>query len=245
MNKICFIVGHGKSKSGGYDPGACANGAQEYRIAREIALAAQEYYNKNFVEQADIMNYEADLYLTERIKKVNASNYDFVAEIHLNAGGGTGTETYYHKGSEIGKKYADEISKEISKSLGIKQRANGTDDGGDKIKLNSAGKDYFAIIRETKPTAVLIETVFIDTPFDLSKVSTAEGQKTCGIAIAEAVASVRKAERKKVVAPAAPKPTEKKLYRVQVGAFSKRENAEAMLDKLRDAGFEDAFIKSE
>ena len=93
--KICFIVGHGKGKSGCYDPGACANGAQEYRIAREIALAAQEYYNKNFVEHADIMNYEADLYLTERIKKVNASNYDFVAEIHLNAGGGTGTGMCY------------------------------------------------------------------------------------------------------------------------------------------------------
>jgi cell division septation protein DedD len=34
------------------------------------------------------------------------------------------------------------------------------------------------------------------------------------------------------------------LYRVQVGAFSKRENAEALVKKLKAAGF-DAIIKSE
>lgn len=34
-----------------------------------------------------------------------------------------------------------------------------------------------------------------------------------------------------------------KLYRVQVGAFSKYENAQAMLAKIKAAGFTDAFIK--
>ena len=32
------------------------------------------------------------------------------------------------------------------------------------------------------------------------------------------------------------------LYRVQVGAFNQRENAEALLKKLKDAGYSDAFI---
>ncbi|NLC25975.1 MAG: SPOR domain-containing protein, partial [Fastidiosipila sp.] len=36
----------------------------------------------------------------------------------------------------------------------------------------------------------------------------------------------------------------KKLYRVQVGAYSVKANAEAMLAKLKAAGFTDAFIKS-
>lgn len=241
MSKICFIVGHGKSKSGGYDPGACANGAQEYKIAKEIAEYAQTYYNANFTEQADIMNENADLYLSDRIKKVNQMGYDFVAEIHLNAGGGTGTECYYHKGSEIGKKYADAICKEIAAALGIKQRSNGVDDGGDKVKLGSGGRDYFAIIRETACTVALIETVFIDTASDLAKVNTPDGQAACGAAIAEAVAKVRGAKRKTV---SAGKPTGS-LYRVQVGAFRERANAEAMLQKIKDAGFADAFIKSE
>ena len=34
-----------------------------------------------------------------------------------------------------------------------------------------------------------------------------------------------------------------KLYRVQVGAYSQYANAVAMLDKIKAAGFTDAFIK--
>jgi N-acetylmuramoyl-L-alanine amidase len=46
--------------------------------------------------------------------------------------------------------------------------------------------------------------------------------------------------------PPAPAPTEpKKLYRVQVGAFSSKANADAMLAKVKAAGFIDAFIKTE
>lgn len=37
----------------------------------------------------------------------------------------------------------------------------------------------------------------------------------------------------------------KKLYRVQVGAYSVKENAEAMLKKVKAAGFSDAFIKAD
>ena len=38
------------------------------------------------------------------------------------------------------------------------------------------------------------------------------------------------------------KPATDKLYRVQVGAFAVRENAERMLRRLKDAGFE-GFIR--
>ena len=37
--------------------------------------------------------------------------------------------------------------------------------------------------------------------------------------------------------------TPKKYYRVQLGAFSVKANADAMLQKVKDAGFTDAFIK--
>ena len=36
--------------------------------------------------------------------------------------------------------------------------------------------------------------------------------------------------------------TNKKLYRVQVGAFAVKENAEKLLKRLKDAGFKDAYI---
>ncbi|MBR6618608.1 MAG: N-acetylmuramoyl-L-alanine amidase [Oscillospiraceae bacterium] len=234
MSKICFIVGHGKSKSGGYDPGAVAGDVHEFRIAKEIAEYAQTYYNANFTEQADIMNDDASLYLTDRIKKINAAGYDFAAEIHLNAGGGTGTECYYHKGSEDGKRYAAEISSAICEALGVAQR-------GAKTRLNASGRDYFAIIRETACTAVLIETVFIDSPADLAKLAAPEGQAACGAAIAQAIAKVHGVKHKSL---AAQKPTGP-LYRVQVGAFRNRTNAEALLAQLRNSGFADAFVKAE
>lgn len=228
--KICFIIGHGKSKSGGYDPGAMSGEYQEFKIAKEIGRYACEYFNENYTDICDIMNYNGDKYLTERIDAVNASDYDFIAEFHLNAGGGTGTECYYHVNGSEGKKYAEAISKAISDAFGIKNR-------GAKTKINATGKDYFAIIRETKPVAVLIETMFIDTD-DLDHVKASSGQKKCGEAIARAIAKV---------SGATPKPKEEKstLYRVQTGAFKNKDNAEALVEKLKSTGFKDAFIKSE
>lgn len=196
MAKICFIVGHGKGKSGGYDPGATNGDYHEFKIAREIARYAQEYYNKYYSEVADLMNYNGSLNLNDRIKKVNTDKYDFIAEIHLNSSKSktaTGTECYYHHGSKRGQLYADTICDNISAALGVTQRPNGTDkDGGDKIKLNDSGTaDYFGIIRSTKPCAVLVETVFISNTFDLARIKTTEGQIKCGEAIAKAVASCR------------------------------------------------------
>lgn len=52
---------------------------------------------------------------------------------------------------------------------------------------------------------------------------------------------------KSALASAAPAPAEptapKKYYRVQVGAYSIKANADAMLSKIKAAGFTDAFIK--
>ncbi len=103
-----------------------------------------------------------------------------------------------HK-SERGKKLAQSITDEISSTLGVKNR-------GAKIKLNAFRKDYFGIIRQTKPCAILIETVFIDSS-DLETVKTADGQRKCGEAIARAVARVRGLTATEK--PSEPKPTPK------------------------------------
>ena len=59
-----------------------------------------------------------------------------------------------------------------------------------------------------------------------------------------------RAEVKKLLTASEPSkpetPTQpKKLYRVQVGAFSIKANADAMLAKVKAAGFPDAYIKIE
>lgn len=177
MNKkVCIIVGHGKSKTGGYDSGALSSDGktQEFKVAKEIAKYAADYLG------CSLMNYYGDLYLTDRIRKVNAADYDFVAEIHLNAGGGRGVEVFYYHDSPTGLRVSKEICNEIEKSLAVVNR-------GPKVRLGKNGKDYFAIIRDTKPTAILVETVFIDNASDLAKIKTEEGQKKCGEAIGRAI----------------------------------------------------------
>ena len=53
-----------------------------------------------------------------------------------------------------------------------------------------------------------------------------------------------RADVKSGLAPAAPiKPTTKKYYRVQLGAYTVKANADATLSKVKAAGFTDAFIK--
>ncbi len=170
--KICIIVGHGKSKSGGYDSGAVSRDGEyhEFEIAKRIAKYTADYLG------CSLMNYDGSLYLTDRIKAVNRADYDFIAEIHLNAGGGKGTEVYYYNGSPTGLKAATAISREIAEEFDVPNR-------GAKVKLGNNGRDYFAIIRDTKPTAILVETLFIDNDAELEILKSDEGKRRCALAI--------------------------------------------------------------
>lgn len=178
---ICISIGHGKSAKGGYDSGALGGNYQEFKIAREIGKYIGEIF-KGYACTADVINYDATLYLTDRIAHVNKHGYDLAMEIHLNASGGTGSEVYYKHKSATGKKLAAAISKSIANTFGIRDR-------GAKVKINPAnGTDYFGFVRSCKCESLLIETVFIDTASDRKHVETAAGQRQCAEAIVKAVA---------------------------------------------------------
>lgn len=197
---ICISIGHGKSAKGGYDSGALGGNYQEFKIGREIGKYIGEIF-KGYACTADVINYDATLYLTERIAHVNKHGYDLAIEIHLNAAGGTGSEVYYKHKSATGKKLAGAISKSIANTFGIRDR-------GAKVKINpSNGTDYFGFVRSCKCESLLIETVFIDTASDRKHVETAAGQKQCAEAIVKAIANYYGIKKKS--APAV-KPSEDK-----------------------------------
>lgn len=178
---ICISIGHGKSAKGGYDSGALGGNYQEFKIGREIGKYIGEAF-KGYACTADVINYDATLYLTDRIAHVNKHGYDLAMEIHLNASGGTGSEVYYKHKSATGKKLAGAISKSIANTFGIRDR-------GAKVKINPAnGTDYFGFVRSCKCESLLIETVFIDTASDRKHVETAAGQRQCAEAIVKAIA---------------------------------------------------------
>ncbi|MFR2990850.1 MAG: N-acetylmuramoyl-L-alanine amidase [Acutalibacteraceae bacterium] len=78
---ICISIGHGKSAKGGYDSGALGGNYQEFKIGREIGKYIGEVF-KGYACTADVINYDATLYLTERIAHVNKHGYDLAIEIH-------------------------------------------------------------------------------------------------------------------------------------------------------------------
>ena len=188
---ICISIGHGKSARGGYDSGATGGGYHEFKIARKIGKFTTEALRK-YNCTADIINYDGDLYLTDRVANVNKGGYDLALEVHLNASHGTGSEVYYKHTNAEGQALAAAISRSIAKTFGIKDR-------GAKVKLNDRKRDYFCFVRECKCQAVLIETVFIDTDSDRRHVETEAGQRKCGEAIASAIVDRYKLTEKNTV----------------------------------------------
>ena len=176
--KICVAAGHGKSKNGGFDPGACSGCFREFDIAKETAKYLSQYLRSAGFD-TELINYNGDLYLTERVEKINSGDFDFALEIHLNAGGGTGSEVYYPKGSAQGRRAAALISSGIAEAFSIPDRGAKTKDGRN-------GRDYFAVVRDTKPLTLLVETLFIDSD-DVENVSSASGRELCARAISKAV----------------------------------------------------------
>ena len=174
--KIAILIGHGESEGGSYDPGAVSGAYHEFRIAREIGRAACERLQAVYGSSCELVNYDGSLSLTERIRRFRGKEADFLAEIHLNSGSAaaTGTEVWYYPGDQAGKKYAAAISAAVSAALGLPDRG-------------AKASDYYGIIRQTGPTACLVETCFISSS-DLDKVKTAAGQALAGRAIADGIA---------------------------------------------------------
>jgi N-acetylmuramoyl-L-alanine amidase len=222
MAKVFIGVGHG-----GRDPGAVANNIKEKDLNLSIALACKDMLERHGVQVKMSRTKDENDTLSEDIRECNAFTPDLAIDIHCNAGGGDGAEVFYHYGGGKSKTLAENILGEIVKV--------GQNSRGAKIRKNSNGKDYYGFIRETSCPAVIVECAFVDNASDLKILATESQRKSMGEAIAKGVLKSLGIELQ----------VEKStLYRVQVGAYMVRSNAEAMHKKLKAIGF-DAFIVKE
>jgi N-acetylmuramoyl-L-alanine amidase len=210
---------------GGNDPGAVANNTKEKDLNLQIALACRDYLTQYGVEVKLSRTKDENDPLSEEIKECNTFSTDLAVDIHNNAGGGDGAEVFHHYGGGTGKTLATNILGEIIK---IGQNSRGV-----KTRKNSAGQDYYGFIREVTAPAVIVECAFVDNATDLEILATEGKRKTMGQAIAKGILKTLGVEIQG-----------DRLYRVQVGAYSVKSNAEAMLNKLKAAGFA-GYIKQE
>lgn len=219
MKKVFLGVGHG-----GSDPGAVGI-LTEKVVNLEMALACRAYLVNNGVDVKLSRESDSDDSLNSRIKKCNAYNPDVAVDIHNNAGGGDGFEVYYHAGGGKSLDLAKNIESEI-KSIGQNSR-------GCKIKLDNNKKDYFGFIRETSAPAVIVEGVFVDNPTDAQIADTIDEQRKFGIAYARGILKTLGINTNN---------QSSEIYRVQVGAFKDKKNAENFVSELKQKGINDAFI---
>lgn len=225
--KVFLGVGHG-----GSDPGAVANGFKEKDLNLITAQACQAELLRHGV--AVLMERTGDVGVKSSlaISMCNEFAPDLAVDIHHNAGGGDGAEVFHHHLGGNSKKVAANILDEIVK---IGQNSRGL-----KTKLNSSGKDYFYFIRDIVAPSVIVECAFLDNAKDVQIIDTTAEQKAMGVAIAKGILKTLGIAYKE---PEVSKPAAGgKLYRVQVGAYSVKANAEAQLAKVKAAGFTDAFI---
>jgi N-acetylmuramoyl-L-alanine amidase len=165
--------------------------------------------------------------LSEEIKECNAYGPDLAVDIHNNAGGGDGAEVFHSHLGGKGKTLAENILAEIVKV--------GQNSRGAKTRKNANGKDYYGFIRQTSCPSVIVECAFVDNASDLKILATEGKRKSMGVAIAKGILKTLGVEIQSEKAS---------LYRVQVGAYLVKANAEAMQKKIKAVGF-DAFIVKE
>lgn len=209
MSKVFLSAGHG-----GTDPGAVANGLKEKDINLQVMLEC-----KRILEQHNIkvvcsrVTDEVDP-VAQEVAEANISGADIAVSFHVNAGGGDGFEVFYYANSKNSKKLAT-IGEKYIKALGQNSRG---------VKVGN----HLAFVRDTKMPAVLFESFFIDNKNDKTIGDTLTKQKLLGKAYAKAILEFFGVKYKE---------ENKTLYRVQVGAFSNRANAEQLQKELKSKGY--------
>ncbi|SFA50888.1 N-acetylmuramoyl-L-alanine amidase [Parageobacillus thermantarcticus] len=228
MKKIFLDKGHG-----GSDPGAVANGLKEKDLTHRIVEYAMDYLQANYTEFAMRTSRKGDetLTLSQRAKMANDWGADVFVSVHINAGKGTGFETYVYNGGVSSRTIALQNVLHSEILAAMRQFGNITDRG--KKRAN------YAVLRETAMPAVLTENLFIDSN-DAKLLKNEAFLKAVGEAHARGIAKFLGLPQKAKPQPQ-PKPqqkvSDKKLYRVQVGAFAEKENAERLAAELKKKGY--------
>lgn len=224
MKKVFIGVGHG-----GADSGATGkNGHLEKVLNLSIAKACGAELERHGVKVLLSRTKDEHDPIDQEVRECNAFAPDLAVDIHNNAGGGDGAEAFHSHVGGAGKTAALSILAEI---VLLGQRSRGA-----KTRINASGSDYYAFIRNTKAPAVIVECAFVDSD-DIAIVDSEPERIKMGEAIARGILKALG------IAYEAPKPPTEpaKLYRVQVGAYRDKKNAEATVARLKQAGF-DAVI---
>jgi N-acetylmuramoyl-L-alanine amidase len=172
LNKIIVIdAGHG-----GTDFGASGFNLHEKDINLDIALQLKtllaNYADVRLTRYTDIF-----ISLTERATLANSAKADLFVSIHVNAGGGTGFESYLRNNAN---KENISMGEMIHKVMADFYATKGFPDRGMK-------NANFAVLRETTMPAILLENLFIDHQKDAESLANSSFRKEIATAISSGI----------------------------------------------------------
>lgn len=226
---------------GGRDSGAVGNGLQEKNVTLAIAKKIKSIAEREYEGVQVRLSRSSDVYLSlnERTRMANSWGADLFTSVHINAGGGTGFESFIYNGNYSGKAQTDRVRSFVHDEI-VKQ--TGFRDRGKKQAI-------FHVLRETRMTAHLTENGFIDNASDASKLkSDAFLEK---IARGHVLGAARAYGWKKKSSGGSSgssgsgsgsgSSSSGTYYRVVTGSFKNRSNAVKRQQELKKAGF-DSFL---
>jgi N-acetylmuramoyl-L-alanine amidase len=236
--KIAIDAGHGMGTAGKRITLAGYADTREWwlnnLIADRLELMLEEYDCDFF--RVDDTTGEKDIPLADRVKEANNAKADVYISIHHNAGvnGGTGggTVVYYCSSKAERATQAKALYNAIVAKTGLV--------GNRSTKVENKG---FYVIKNTSMPAFLIENGFMDSKTDVPIIITEEhAEKTAQGILAFLVEQFTLT--KKNASEGHTEAQKGTLYRVQVGAYSVKANAEAMQKKLKASGFDAIIVET-
>lgn len=216
MKKVFISAGHG-----GKDSGAVGNGLREKDLNLIYALSCANVLTEHGVLVTLSRTKDEDDPVQEEVNEANEQIYDIVVSFHTNAGGGDGFECFCNTGNKNGVRLGKLFEKYIKE---IGQNSRGVKDG-----------THLYFIRKTRDTAVLCESAFIDNKKDVTIVDTKAKQEKVGLAYAKAILEYFGIPYENN--------NSSELYKVQVGAYKYRENAEKIAKELESKGYNTYIVK--
>lgn len=212
MARILLISGHG-----GSDPGAVANGLTEKTMNWVTMKACSKLLKES---GQTVIEDSENTQVNDEVNLINNTNADLTVNFHYNTGGGDGFECYYYTSNSKAKKLCECIETEI-KAIG--QNSRGLKSG-----------NHLAVISKTRPLSVLVEGGFIDSA-DRYIFDTIAEQEKFGQAYAKGILKYLGITPKENT-------SSDKLYRVQVGAFKEKANAEKLANELKQKGYNTIIV---
>lgn len=232
--KLALNAGHYKYTAGkrchaDLDPKQTREWVLNDRICDKIEAILSEYDGIEVLRIDDTTG-EKDRTLDQRTDAANSYGADFYLSIHHNAagkkfsGGGIVAYAYTNPGA-VALEWQKALYDSAIKYTGLK--------GNRSIPL---AKSNLHEVRETTMPAVLMECGFMDSTVDVPIILSEDFADKMAKAITEVI--IKKSGATKKVKTMT-------LYRVQVGAFSKKENADLLLQKLKKDGYNGIIVKVE